>query len=273
MCNHAATARRTSRITAVAALVLAWPIVVRAQAPATYAAPPVTAADRAAAFPDLGDVHAEHSMPEDPLNKRVLLDRLETQDTDGGHLLRWDVDAWVGRSLNKLLIRSEGDRRAGHTERSELELLWGHGFARWWDVVAGARRDLDPGPARSWAAVGVQGTTPYRFDLEATAYFGERGRAALRLKTRYEVLVTNKLILQPLAELNWYAQRDAARALGAGLANAQLGVRLRYELRREVAPYVGLVRETKFGDTAELARAAGRAARDSGLVIGLRLRF
>jgi copper resistance protein B len=277
-------------VAALAALWLAWPLLAAAQhdhadhaehaehaghepASAAYEAPPVTDADRAAAFPDLAAMHVEHSMLEDPLNKLVLLDRFETQRADGGTLQRWDLESWVGKSLTKVWIRTEGERLSGDTQRAELELLWGKSFARWWELVAGARSDFEPGPTRNWAAVGVRGTAPYRIDLEATAYFGDGGRAALRVKSHYELLVTNKLILQPLAELNWYAERDTARGLGAGLADAEIGVRLRYEVKREIAPYVGLIAERKLGATADFARAAGRDASDTRLVAGIRLRF
>jgi len=263
--------------TGLAALWLAWPLLAAAQHDhadhAEHEAPPVTEADRAAAFPDLAAMHVEHSMLDDPLNKLVLLDRFETQNTEGGTLQRWDLETWVGKSLTKVWIRTEGERLSGDTQRAELELLWGKSFARWWELVAGARSDFEPGPTQNWAAVGVRGTAPYRIDLEATAYIGDGGHAALRVKSHYELLVTNKLILQPLAELNWYAQRDAARGLGAGLADAEIGVRLRYEVKREVAPYVGLVVERKLGGTADLARAAGRDATDTRLVAGIRLRF
>jgi copper resistance protein B len=242
-------------------------------AAAGYVPPPVTEADRAAAFPDLAGMHVEHAMLDDPLNKLVLLDRLETQNVGGTSLTRWDLESWIGHSLTKVWIRTEGERQAGPNERAELDVLWGKSFARWWELVAGARRDFEPGPTQDWAAVGVRGTAPYRFDLEATAYVGDGGRAALRVKSHYELLVTNRLILQPLAELNWYAQSDAARGIGAGLATAELGLRLRYEIRREVAPYVGLVAERKLGGTADLAHAAGYGAGDTRLVAGLRLRF
>jgi copper resistance protein B len=119
----------------------------------------------------------------------------------------------------------------------------------------------------------VRGTAPYRIDLEATAYVGDGGRAALRVKSHYELLVTNKLILQPLAELNWYSQSDARRGVGAGLADVEIGLRLRYEVKREVAPYVGLVTRRQLGDTADFARAAGHDPRDTRLVAGVRLRF
>lgn len=238
-----------------------------------YEPAPVTEADRATALPDLGGMQVEHARLDDPLNKLVLLDRFETQRADGGSLQRWDLSSWVGKSLTKLWIRTEGERLSGSTDHADLELLWGKGFARWWEVLAGARTDFEPGPTRSWAAIGVQGTAPYRIGLEATAYLGDGGRAALRVKTHYELLVTNRLILQPLAELNWYGQRDTARGVGAGLADAEIGVRLRYEVKREVAPYVGLVLQRKLGGTADLARAAGLEPSDTRLVAGVRLRF
>ncbi len=275
-------AHRARSAATLTALGLAWPLLVAAQhdhadhaehAPSTYEAPPVTEADRAAAFPDLRSMHVEHATLDDPLNKLVLLDRFETQRADGGSLQRWDLSSWVGKSLTKLWIRTEGERLSGDTQHAELELLWAKTFARWWELVAGARSDFEPGATQNWAALGVRGTAPYRIDLEATAYFSDGGRAALRVKSHYELLVTNKLILQPLAELNWYAQRDATRGIGAGFADAEIGVRLRYEVKREVAPYVGLVAQRKLGGTADLARAAGHNPSDTRLVVGIRLKF
>lgn len=244
-----------------------------AHTPAASPVQPPTDADRANAFPDFGTAHMAHEMHDDPLNKAVLVDRLEAHDVANGSLASWDVDAWVGRSLTKLWIRTEGERRASATERAELELLWGKSFARWWDLVAGARRDFEPGPARDWAAVGVRGLAPYRFDIAATAYLGDGKRSALRFESTYDLLVTNKLVLQPLVELDWYGKADASRGIGAGLAAGEFGLRLRYEIRREVAPYVGLVRERKFGSTADLARANGADADDTRWVAGIRLSF
>ena len=296
MRNDSGFARRARVAATLVVLWLAWPLLAAAQhehadlavptdhavhaehaghdaTPAAYETPPITAAERAAAFPDLGAMQVEHAMLDDPLNKHVLLDRLETQSTDDGTLQRWDLETWVGKSLTKVWIRTEGERLAGATERAELELLWGKSFARWWELVAGARSDFDPGPTQNWAAVGIRGTAPYRIDLEATAYVGDGGRAALRVKSHYELLVTNRLILQPLAELNWYAQRDAVRGFGTGLTSAEIGLRLRYEVKREIAPYVGLVAEHKFGGTADFARTAGHDPSDIRLVAGIRLRF
>jgi copper resistance protein B len=239
-------------------------------------APPptsVTEAERAAAFPDLGDMRMSDMMLENPRNKLVLLDRFEWRDAPGGDPLIWDLDAWIGRDLTKLWIRSEGERRSSDTEHAELEVLWGKSFSPWWELVAGARRDFARGDDATWGAIGVRGTAPYGFEIEATAYAGDGGRTALRLETTYEVLVTNRLILEPQLEVNWHGQGSATHLYGPGLGDAELALRLRYELRREVAPYFGVVRERSFGRTADLQRVAGRETDDTRWVAGIRLWF
>jgi len=235
-------------------LLLAFAVVARAQA--QEAETPV-------------DVPA-HSMLEDPFNRSFLFDELEMHNSDD---LAWDATLWAGYSFNKLAVRTEGEKHGGNTERADLELLWSHSVARWWDVVAGARSDFEPGATQSWSAFGVQGLAPQRFALEATAYLGDGGRSAARFEGEYELLITPRLILQPQLELNWYGQSDAARGLGSGLSTAEAALRLRYEFKRELAPYVGLVRDRKFGATAGYARAEGDDADDTRLVAGLRLRF
>jgi copper resistance protein B len=211
-----------------------------------------------------------HDMLEDPFNRSVLFDELELRDRDD---LSWDANLWLGHAFNRLAIRTEGERADGDTERAELQLLWAHAFARWWDVVAGARADFEPGSPREWAAIGVQGLAPYRFDIEATMFVGENGDTAARFEGEYELLITNQLILQPQLELNWHGESDPGRGIGAGLSSVEAGLRLRYEFRRELAPYVGLVRERLVGRTADFARSAGLDSDDSSLVAGVRLRF
>jgi copper resistance protein B len=233
--------------------------------------PPITDADRAAAFPDLGG-HS-HAMLEDPFDRSVRVDELESQQVDGDDVLAWKAHAWVGRSFDKLAIRTEGEERGGDTERAELQLLWSHTITRWWDLVAGARMDFQPTPSRTWAAVGVAGIAPYRFDIEATAFFSDGGDSAARVEATYELLITQRWILEPRLELDWYGQDEPALGLGSGLARSEGGLRLRYEIRREVAPYVGLVRERRYGGSADLARAAGGDPDDTRFVAGVRLRF
>jgi copper resistance protein B len=241
--------------------------------PAAPDLPPPTAEQRAAAFPDVGGVNPRKMMPENPFTTFVLVDELEQRDADGGDITSWDVTASAGRNFNKLWVRSEGERQSGRTDSAELSLLWGRSFAPWWDFVAGMREDFRPEPSRTWAAFGVQGLAPYRFEIEATAYLGEGGQTSARVKTEYELLMTNRLILQPLLELNWYADDAPRYDIGAGLADAELGLRLRYEIRREIAPYIGVTRERKLGRTADLARAAGEHTTETQFVVGIRLWF
>lgn len=235
--------------------------------------PAVSPEDRAAAFPDLGGTDMRHMMLEDPFNTFVLLDGLEAREADGGDIQSWDLSAWMGHSLHRLWIRSEGERRSGRTEDGDLELLWGRSVTRWWDVVAGGRQEFESGSGETWAAFGVQGLAPYRFELDATAYLGEVGRTAARFAAEYELLITNRLILQPRIEFNWYGQSDVERAIGSGLSTGEVGLRLRYEIRREIAPYVGMMQEKKFGGTADFARAAGEDPSETRFVAGIRLWF
>ncbi|MGK2914523.1 MAG: copper resistance protein B [Porticoccaceae bacterium] len=161
----------------------------------------------------------------------------------------------------------------GRLQESRTELLWGHTVAAFWDAQLGVRHDDGEGPNRTWLAFGLQGLAPYWFELDLAAYVGESGRGALRLDGEYELLITQKLILQPRVEANIYSRRDADRELGAGLSDVSAGLHLRYEIRREFAPYVGIERVRKFGNTADFARAGGGDASTTQLVAGLRFWF
>jgi copper resistance protein B len=244
-----------------------------ADTPPPFDLPQPTPEERAAAFPDLGEMDIRHITHDDPFVTFVLLDQLEVGDRDEGSVLHWDLKAWAGRDLSKVWLRSRGERHGGSTQHGDLEVLWGRAMGPWWDWVAGVRHDFRPGPSRTWAALGIQGLAPYWFELEGTFYLGEGGRAAARFEAEYELLLTNRLILQPVFKLAWHSEDDFERGIGSGLGSAEGGLRLRYEIRREVAPYVGVVRERRFGDTADLARAAGAPARDTWLVAGIRLWF
>ncbi len=238
---------------------------------AALAQPVPSAAERAAAFPDLGGMEARAMMIEDPFETYVRFDQLEVGD--GDQQSRWDFNAWAGRDFDKLLVRGAGERDAGHTEHSEVDLLWAHAIAPWWDLVTGVRHETAPGPAQTWAAVGVQGFAPYAFEVEATALFGDGGRAGFTLEAEYDLLLTQRLILQPLAELALYTRDDFERGLGSGLSSLEIGLRLRYEIRREIAPYLGIVRSRAFGQTADLLRASGGEATATQWVAGLRFWF
>lgn len=230
--------------------------------------PAVTDADRAAAFPVLAR-HMEHASP---LNHYLLIDQLEWQDADGG-AQAWDVTGWIGTDRDRLWLRTEGEREGGRTDSAFAEALYGRAISPWWDLVVGVRNDFRPGPERTWVAVGVQGLAPYKFDIEATAYIGESGRSHARIEAEYELLLGNRLILQPQIEAELHSEKDRRRRIGAGLSNVELGLRLRYEIRREFAPYLGVVWNQKFGDSADFARTDGERIEDTRLVAGIRIWF
>jgi copper resistance protein B len=199
----------------------------------------------------------------------VVVDELEWRDA-GGNPLAWDTHAWYGRDEGKLWLKAEGERVSGGSLDASVELLFDRNFSRWWSFQTGARHDFGEGPSRSWLALGVQGLAPYFFEVEATAYLGEGSRAALKLRTEYELLFTQRLILQPSVELNIYSKEDTARDLGSGLADTEIGVRLRYEIRRQFAPYLGIVHRRLFAGTRDLSRSAGKSVADTQFTAGFR---
>lgn len=231
--------------------------------------PPVTDLDRAAAFPEVS-ARAAHAARNFGL---VQLERLETWDAGGGGGLLWEGQGWYGGDLNKLWLRTEGERVDSATEAADVEVLYGRTVARWWEVVAGVRHDFEPSSSKSWAAIGVTGLAPQKFAIEATAYLGDAGRTALRFEAEYELLLTNRLIAQPLLELNVLGKSDPDARLGSGLTAAEVGIRLRYEVTRRFAPYVGVVYERAYGETADFRRSDGEDVDDTRVVAGVRAWF
>ncbi len=223
----------------------------------------------------------------------VILDQLEWRNAQEGDALAWDAEGWYGGDYNKLWVKSEGRGPVNGAERrpwmagrvadpgtaprvgldASIDGLVDHVIARWWDAQAGIRQDFGRGPARTWLAVGVQGLAPYWLDLEGTFYAGEQGRTAARLKANYDLLFTQRLILQPYMEANLYGKSDPQRLVGSGLSDLELSLRLRYEVRREWAPYVGVGWFRRFGQSANFARAAGEGSDEVQLVAGMRVWF
>ena len=231
--------------------------------------PALTDADRAAVFVSPGG----HNVHDSALNTYFLADKLEWQDADDGSTLAWDISGWIGGDIDRLWLRSEGERTNGKTEEAEVQALWGHAISPWWDVVSGVRQDFKPGAPQTWAALGVQGMALYNFEAEATAFIGEGGQTAARLEGDYDILLTNRLILQPTAELNFYSKNDPQRSIGSGLSNTEAGLRLRYEIRREFAPYIGVTWNRSYGKTADYAKDDGEDRSEARLVLGVRLWF
>ena len=212
-------------------------------------------------------------MDDDASFSMLMLDRFERVRTDDGNATAWNGSAWFGRDFDKLWLKSEGSAADGRVEHADVQALWSHAVAPFWDMQVGVRRDFGRGPDRTWAAFGVQGLAPYWFELDATAYVGANGRSALRFEGEYDLLLTQRWIVQPRFELNAYGKADPALGIGAGVSDAEVGVRLRYEIRREFAPYIGVEWRKRFGASADFARLAGDSAFDAQIVVGVRVWF
>jgi len=235
-----------------------------------HGSPPPSARD-----PDYSDgvrIGAGHgpamAMDEDPALFSLHADRLEAFHDRHGNGQQWEIEAAYGGNRDGLWLRTEGERSPNRSDDADVELLWRHAVAAFWDTQLGMRTDTGTGPGRQWVAFGIQGLAPYWFELEATGYVGPSGRTAARLRVDYELLFTQRLVLQPELELNAYGKADPARGLGSGLSDAALGLRLRYEIQREVAPYVGGVWTRRSGATAD-----GDDRFDWQWVAGVRIRL
>ena len=230
------------------------------------------------------DMDRVMDMHDDPLLAMFKLDQFERAIGDGADATEWEAEAWIGRDFDKLWLRSEGANEAGSTD-ARIEAFWDHAFASFWDWQLGVRHDFGSGPParspsaaeamngrerpqRNWAAFGVQGVAPYWFEIEATAYVGQSGRTAFRFRAEYELLFTQRLILQPELETNLYGKSDPQHGVSDGLSDASFGLRLRYEIRREIAPYAGVVWKRRFSDTG-----SGLDSTQTQFVAGLRVWF
>ena len=216
---------------------------------------------------------AKADMEDDPLLLTVILDQVEMRDTSGDNAFSWDAQGWMGKDLRKFWFKTEGERAGGETEEAELQFLYSKAIASYWEIQFGVRHDFKPSPSQSWAVIGVQGLAPYFFETDIALFIGDSGRTALRFESEYELLLTQRLILTPEIEVNIYGQEDAELGIGSGLSDLELGLRLRYEIRREFAPYIGVNWLKLFGDTEDFAKIAGESTSDVQLVIGLRVWF
>lgn len=212
-------------------------------------------------------------MSDDPLLTMLVVEQLEIRDTDGKNPLVWEVEGWIGKDLDKLWIKTEGEYVDDRTEEMELQMLYSRAVAPFWDLQLGWRRDIRPTPERDWLAFGMKGLAPYYFDIDAALFVGDAGRTAARLQAEYEFMLTQKLILVPEFELNLHGKNDSDTGTGSGLSDIEVGLRLRYELRREFAPYIGLNWTKLYGNTADYAREEGTDVNDIHLVLGVSFWF
>lgn len=218
-------------------------------------------------------VHMNRMMHGETLNWLLMADRLEATEQDSADALQWELQGWLGYDAHKLWFKSEGnhDRSTNDTEDAELQLLYSMAIAPYWDVQAGLRHDDGAAGTRSYAAFGVLGLAPYWFETDAALFLSEAGKWSARLEVEYELRFTQRLILQPRLELNYALSDDAAAGVLQGFNDTSLGLRLRYEVLREVAPYIGVEWWQASGATATALRRAGDDASEARVVAGFRL--
>lgn len=210
---------------------------------------------------------------DNPVIPFVIADRLEYQSVDNGDDVQiWDMQGWVGTDWNKFWFKTEGeDVVAGGTEAAEVQALYARLIAPFWYVQAGARYDARPADARGFGVLTLQGLVPYGYDVEASAFVSDEGDFSLRFEAEQDFLFTQRLILQPRFETEFAAQRVDAVDVGQGFNRLELGLRLRYEIRREFAPYIGVVWQRSLGETADLVARAGGDIESTAVVAGIRL--
>ena len=212
---------------------------------------------------------------DDPIFIHGVLDQAEGRfngrTVDG----RWEGQGWAGTDYNKIWIKSEGQlSRNGKIEDGQNQILYDRPISTYFDLQAGIRVDANSNTkTRTWGAFGIQGLSLYFFDLEATGFVSDRGTFAARLAASYDLLITQRLILQPQIEMNLYSKSDPGLIYGRGLSSMEAGIRLRYEITRKFAPYIGIHYEGKFGQTATLVKQQGDSPNSVGFVFGIRSWF
>ena len=202
-----------------------------------------------------------------------VFEELEGRTGTSGPMLRWDGQGWIGTDMNRLWIKSEGFSDGHQMSDGDQEALYDRPIPRmrYFDAQVGARADLDSGPRRAWAALGIEGLAPWFFEIAPTLYIRDGGNIAGRVEGSWELNLTQRLILEPQAEFNFYNKDDVSRKLGAGFSDLDGGVRVRYEIQRKFAPYVGFAYNGSFNGTAAYEHQSGEATHTSSFIYGLRV--
>lgn len=210
---------------------------------------------------------------DDPIVTKIMIDQLETRITDGDDPTVLEGTVWIGKDLEKLVIKVDAEQVKNETEELELQALYSRAVDPYWDFQIGIRQDQKPIPERNWLAIGFAGVAPYWFEVDSTLFIGESDQVGLRFTAEYEWMITQRWVLSPELEFNLHSKDDEATGTGSGLSDTQLGLRLRYEVKREFAPYIGLNWNHKYGKTATFAKAEGEKVDDTQFVLGVRAWF
>ena len=244
--------------------------------PPGHAAPPPIAHDHPADrffSPHAMAAAMAAAMAPAPGFSQLRLDIAEVQFRNGRDGYRWEGEAWTG-DLDRFVVRSKGEGTVGRgLDSAEVQALYSHALDPWWNLIVGVRQDIRPRPARSHATIGIEGMAPWKFDVLVAAFLSDKGQLTGRIETTIDERLTRRLVLQPRVELDLSAQDMPAQRLGAGLDSAELGLRLRFEVTRQFAPYLGYSGTWATGRTARYVRAAGDSPHQHSLVIGIRAWF
>lgn len=204
----------------------------------------------------------------------VLFNLAEYQVRKGRDGYRWDGSAWYGGDINRFVIKTEGEGSVGdRLEGAEVQALYSRAIGPFTDVQAGIRYDITPDPSRVYATIGFESLAPGFFDVEGALFLSNKGDLLGRLEGYYDQRITQRLILQPRAEANLAAQDVPELGIGSGISNVELGLRLRYEIKREFAPYIGISYDRSLGRSARFARAEGEDVGSPSFVVGIRTWF
>ena len=205
---------------------------------------------------------------------QVMLNVADYQFKRGRNGFEWVGQGWYGGDINRLWVKSEGDGEfGGGVGRAEVQTLYSHAFGPYFNFQGGLRYDFKPNPSRTYATVGVEGLAPGFFDLEAALFLSNKGEVTGRVEGSYDQRVTQRLILQPRVEINLAAQNSPAILTGSGLSDAEIGMRLRYDLRREFSPYVGVQYKRSFGATRRYVKNVGKSPGGWSILTGIRAWF
>jgi copper resistance protein B len=208
-------------------------------------------------------------MDDDPLLASLIVDQLEWRE---GDTLVWDSEAWIGKDRDKLWFKSQGERSDGVTDEFETQTLYHRAISPFWNLQTGWRGDWQPEKRRSWFALGLAGLAPGFIETELTAFIAD-GRLAARLESSYEMNLSQRFILVPKLEANWYSDDEPSNERGDGVTDLEIGLRLHYQIRPELMPYVGLSYTALYGDTGDFAEASGERDRDLQALAGLSFWF
>lgn len=215
--------------------------------------------------------HAEKM--DDQLFTLLKVNQLEYRFQDGNDVVAWEGQGRIGTDENKFALKTEGEfvPDTRKFENAEVQLLYQRMISDFFDMQVGVRQDIRPEPTRTFGVLGINGLAPQWFETDASFFVSHKGDASVRLEAEYELLITQRLVLEPSAELNIAFSNDEETGVGAGLSDVELGLRLRYEIVREFAPYIGVNWERKIGKTADFARAEGEDANAFAVVAGIRV--